>query len=160
MASWAASMAASRVLNLRNSSLRSLIHRHLLRPDAATASTTHIINTKITPPEQQLFNHFYSGKLNPDLVNPSFDTRNLNTNAANLPQNLQYALGFSARKIEAARRRDDDSDSDCDDDKDIDYNDLIPDYDESGSCSDDDDDDDQDDEEEDEDEAPPRRFRK
>lgn len=76
--------------------------------------------------------------------------KNLNTDAWNLPRNLQHAIGFSAHKIEADRRcgpvkgedSDDYGDSDCDDDDDDNYDTDDDDY------YDDDDDDDG-----------PRRFR-
>ncbi|CAA3010204.1 Hypothetical predicted protein [Olea europaea subsp. europaea] len=151
MASSAVSTAASRMLNISNSSLRSLIHRHLLRPAAVVTSAPHMINNNTSNQEQLLFNPFHSERRSLDLLNPSFDMKNLNTDAGNLPRNLQPAFGFSAHKIEADRRRgpvngedsDDYGDSDCDDDDDDNYDNDDDDY------YDDDDDD----------EGPPRRFR-
>ncbi|KAL7129552.1 hypothetical protein ABFS83_13G074700 [Erythranthe nasuta] len=148
MAASSASIAASRLLHLRNPALHHLTRRHLLHP-AAVASSSDLIQRAFSSP-----NLSDAGSANLfHLENGSIDSpRRRSTNPtdlnSNLPMILQWPFGSSATQIEAAAARkivpeeeeeedtdedfmdDDEDDDDDDDDDDDEIDDVILDRDE------------------------------
>ncbi|KAL9145896.1 hypothetical protein ABFS82_13G074400 [Erythranthe guttata] len=147
MAASSASIAASRLLNLRNPALHHLTRRHLLHPAAASSDLIQPAFSSPNLSDAGSANLFHLG-------NGSLDShRRRSTNPtdlnSNLPMILQWSFGSSATQIEAAAAGrkivpeeeeeedtdedfmdDDEDDDDDDDDDDDEIDDVILDRDE------------------------------
>ncbi|KAK4439188.1 hypothetical protein Salat_0253700 [Sesamum alatum] len=103
MATSSASMAASKLLNLRTAALQNLVRGQLLRSSAASAHLLQSTARSPSLPDAQLFNLFHPESRSSDSINQSPKPRNLNLRSSNLPLDLQWPFGHSVMPIEAAR---------------------------------------------------------